>query len=134
MNYENLLKRALDKLPKKVESKSRFKMPDIVSEISGNKTIIRNFNEILSALRREPQHLSKYLFKELAAPGNIEGKILILQTKVPNEILKKKLESYVKEFVFCKECSEPDTKLIKEERIYFLKCEACGCKYPARSI
>ena len=34
----------------------------------------------------------------------------------------------MKEFVYCKECGKPDTKLIKDERKYYIKCEACGAK------
>jgi translation initiation factor 2 subunit 2 len=90
--------------------------------------------EISNILRREPNHLSKYLFKELATPGNIEGATLILQTKVPIDILQKKIEDYIKEFVYCKVCGEPDTKLTKEDRITFMKCDACGAKSSVRTI
>jgi translation initiation factor 2 subunit 2 len=103
-------------------------------EFQGNKTLIKNFGEILSVLRRSPPHLSKYLLKELATPGNVQGNVLILQRKVSEEILQKKIESYIKEFVFCKVCNKPDTKLVKEGRFYFLKCEACGAKTPIRLI
>ncbi|MHA1988975.1 MAG: translation initiation factor IF-2 subunit beta, partial [Promethearchaeota archaeon] len=50
------------------------------------------------------------------------------------DIIQKKIESYVKEYVLCKECGKPDTKLIKEGRITFLKCEACGAKSSVKSI
>ncbi len=132
--YEELLKKAIEKIPKKVSSGERFKIPEVVIEVQGNKTLVKNFGEILSALRRDSSHLSKYLFKELATPGNIQNNILILQRKVPKEILENKIESYVKEFVFCKICNKPDTKLIKEGNSLFIKCEACGAKTPARQI
>ncbi len=85
-------------------------------------------------LRREAPHLSKYLFKELATPGSVQGSILILQTKASKEILQKKIEDYAKEFVYCKVCHEPDTKFVKEGRASFIKCEACGAETPLRSI
>ncbi len=134
MKYEELLKRAIAQLPKKIERKERFEMPKVVIEYSGNKTLLRNFKEILSILRREPRHLSKYLFKELAAPGTIQNDILIFQSKISKEILQKKIENYVKEFVFCKICGKPDTQLIKEDRLTFMRCEACGAKSSVRSI
>jgi len=132
--YEELLKKVIEKIPKKVSSGERFKIPEVVIEVQGNKTLVKNFGEILSVLRRDSSHLSKYLFKELATPGNVQNNILILQRKVPKEILEKKIESYVKEFVFCKICNKPDTKLIKEGNSLVIKCEACGAKTPARQI
>lgn len=133
-SYEELLKKAMKKIPEKFSTKERFTIPLVVVEIQGNKTFIKNFGEILSVLRRSSDHISKYLFKELATPGNVQGSVLILQRKVPEENLQKKIESYTKEFVFCKVCSSPDTKLIKEDRFLFIKCEACGAKTPVRVI
>lgn len=132
--YEKLLKRAMERLPKKVDAKKRFEIPSVVMEISGNKTLLKNFREILSVLRRDESHLAKYLFKELAAPGNIQGDVLIFQSKIPKEILQKKIESYAKEFVFCKVCGEPDTNLVKEGRLVFMKCDACGAKSSVRQV
>lgn len=134
MEYKELLKRAMEKLPKNVEKKERFEVPKIFCEVSGNKTVFKNFGEILAVLRRDSNHLAKYLSKELATSGSVQGNILIFQGRVSREILQKKFDDYIKEFVYCKECKEPDTKLIKEDRIYFLVCEACGARHPVRSI
>lgn len=134
MGYEELLKKAMEKLPKKIEGKDRFVVPPVEYEFSGTKTIFKNFGEILMVLRRDPHHLSKYLFKELATPGVVEGNSLVFQRKLPREILQKKINDYIKEFVLCKVCKEPDTKLIKEGRVMIIKCEACGAHYPIRSF
>jgi translation initiation factor 2 subunit 2 len=69
--------------------------------------------------------------KELATPGSIEGETLVLQTSITTEMVKKKIESYAKEFVYCKVCGKPDTKLVKEDRLSFIVCEACGAKSSA---
>jgi translation initiation factor 2 subunit 2 len=134
MEYEKLLNKVYEKLPKKVEEKKRFEVPVAICERQGSKTVIKNFSDILSTLRRDAAHFSKYLFKELAAPGNVQGNTLVLQRKLYSEMLKKKIEDYVKEFVYCKECREPDTKLKKEGRVFILRCDACGAKYPVRTI
>lgn len=105
-----------------------------MTEIQGNKTLIKNFGEICTTLRREPSHLAKYLFRELATPGNVQGNILVLQTRLSKEIIQSKIDGYTKEFVYCKVCGEPDTKFVKEGRITFIKCEACGAKWVARVI
>jgi translation initiation factor 2 subunit 2 len=134
MNYEELLKKAMEKLPKKTEDKKRFSVPEVELEFSGTRTIFKNFLTIANILRRNPTHLSKYLLKELATPGAIEGSSLIFQRKLPSGLLQEKLNSYIKKFVYCKVCGEPDTKLVKEDRISFLVCEACGAKYPVENV
>jgi translation initiation factor 2 subunit 2 len=134
MEYEQLLKKAFEKLPKKLETKSRFVIPEIVAEISGQKTIVKNFGDIVSKLRRDPIHVSKYLSRETAAARSIQGNMLIFQGKLSKEILQRKLVDYVKEFVYCKTCGEPDTRLFKKDRVTMTECEACGAKHPIKSI
>ncbi|MEM5869855.1 MAG: translation initiation factor IF-2 subunit beta [Candidatus Aenigmatarchaeota archaeon] len=134
MNYEELLKRALEKLPKKSEEKKRFVVPEVEFEFNGPRTIFKNFGTIANFIRREYNHFSKFLLKELATPGWIEGNTLIFQRKLPSGLLQEKVNSYIKKFVYCKVCGEPDTKLVKEDRINFLICEACGARYPVENI
>lgn len=132
--YEKLLETALEKMPKKLHEKDRFQVPEAMIEIQGNKTLIRNFTDIASALRRDPAHLAKYLFKELATPGNVQGSTLTLQRKLTSSFIQEKIASYVKEFVYCRVCGEPDTKFVKEGRITFIQCDACGGRSPYKQI
>lgn len=134
MNYEELLNKAMERLPKKQETKDRFIVPEAVVEVSGSRTILKNFGEIADKLRRAHAHLAKYLSKELATAGNIQAVTLVFQGNIRREILQKKIEDYVKEFVYCKECGEPDTRLAKRERVTIMVCEACGAKHPIRNI
>lgn len=134
LDYEKLLDTAIEKIPKRKHEKERFQIPEVLTEIQGNKTLLRNFTDIVNILRRDPNHLAKYLFKELAAPGNIQGNILILQARLSQEAIQKKIESYVNEYVYCKVCSEPDTKFVKEGRITYIQCEACGARSTYKSI
>lgn len=132
--YEKLLKKAMEAVPKSSSGIKRFEIPRVVSEIQGNKTLVKNFGKILTVFRRNERHLSKFLFKQLATPGNVQGNTLILQRKVPHRMLQEKLEAYAKEYIYCKECGKPDTKLVKEDRVTFMKCEACGAKSPVRNV
>lgn len=129
-----MLKEAKEKLPEDITKKKRLKIPRPKLMIQGNQTFIINFEDITNALRREPKHLAKFLFRELAKPGHLEGKRLILQGKVTKRLVEKKLKSYIREFVYCKECNRPDTKLVKESRILLMVCEACGARQPIRDI
>ena len=134
MDYESLLNKAYEKLPKIENHADRFKIPVAETIVQGNQTIIKNFSDIAEILRREPSHILKFLTKELATPAGLDGKRAILQAKIPQKMIQQKLETYVVDYVFCRECKRPDTKLIKENRIIFLKCEACGAKSSVKAI
>ncbi len=133
MDYKDLLKKAKQELPDTTKSQERFEVPKVRGHIQGNKTIIRNFNLIASTLRREPQHILKFILKELATPGDIKTKGLILGRKVSASMINQKISKYVKEFVTCKECNKPDTKIVTEGRIDFIKCTACGARHPIKT-
>jgi len=129
MKYEELLESALEKVEKK-QTKPRFEIPTVEIEVYGNKTVITNFGKISSYIRRDKKALAKYLMRNLATPGTIQGDQFILQARVQKETIQKKLNAYIKKFVLCKVCGSADTKLVKEGRVLFLKCDACGAKYP----
>ncbi|MBU0666768.1 MAG: translation initiation factor IF-2 subunit beta [Nanoarchaeota archaeon] len=129
MKYEDMLKSAQDKLPKINDNIERFNIPKVKGQVQGNKTIIGNFLQIANTLRRKPEHLLKYVLKELATPGEIKNSFLIFGTKLPASKINEKIQSYAETFVLCKICGKPDTKLTKESSIYYLKCHACGAKY-----
>ena len=134
MDYETLLNKAYEKLPKIEESTERFEVPSVDIMIQGRQTIIKNFSQICETLRRKPKHLLKFLTKELATPAGFDGVRATFQSKIYKTLIQKKLEVYIRDYVICKECGKPDTKLIKEDRITFLKCEACGAKASVKPI
>ena len=127
-SYDELLKRAMSKVPKKTGTGERFEMPRIDAVAQGSQTIIKNFGDITTKLRRDPNHLMKFLTKELAVPGSTDGTRASFQGRLSYRMLVGKLELYVKEYVICKVCGRPDTKLVKEGRIDQMKCEACGAR------
>ena len=133
MEYEKLLERAQERLPKKVKTTERFEIPKVKGHIEGNKTIITNFSQIVTTLRRDTKHMLKYLLRELAAPGNIDGPRLILGRKISSALINEKIQKYANEFVICKECGKPDTQITKEGGVLMLKCTACGAKHPIKS-
>jgi len=132
--YEQMLKEAEKKISKDISKESRLEIPPPNVVIQGNKTFITNFMDIANSIRRDPKHLAKFLFRELAKPGHSDNNRLILQGKVMKSLVQSKIDAYMKEFVLCKECNRPDTHIVKEGRLIFLKCEACGAKQPLRRI
>jgi len=134
MKYEELLKNAREKLPKSVFEKERFEIPKVRGHIQGNRTILSNFLQIADILGRKPEHLLKYILKELATPGEIKKNgSVIIGTKVGTLRINEKVRQYANEFVLCSECGKPDTKIEKEDKFSFLKCHACGAKHPIKA-
>jgi translation initiation factor 2 subunit 2 len=132
-NYEELLEQAYSKIKKVDQSSERFEIPKVQGLFEGKKTILTNFFQIASYIRRDPEHFQKFILKEIATSGQKEGDRLILNMKVPSTKINLKIEQYVREFVICKECKKPDTELIKEGRLTFIHCLACGAKHSVRS-
>ncbi|MFP4045559.1 MAG: translation initiation factor IF-2 subunit beta [Candidatus Aenigmatarchaeota archaeon] len=133
MEYDELLKRAKEKSSGKAES-SRFEVPEPELMHEGNKTIIKNFSKIADAIRRPEDHIVKFFSRELAVPGEAEDRRAVFNGRFSEKQVNEKLEKYMEEFVFCPACDKVDTKLIQEQRIYKIKCEACGTKQAVRQL
>ncbi|MEE9525070.1 MAG: translation initiation factor IF-2 subunit beta [Candidatus Woesearchaeota archaeon] len=132
MDYAKLLDKARKELPESVLKVERFEIPKVRGHIQGNRTIINNFHQIAAVMHRKPEHLLKYVLKSLAAPGELKQSALIIGTKVPAAKINEKIQKYAEEFVICPECKKPDTELIKEGDVMFMKCLACGSKHPVK--
>jgi len=129
MDYKSMLEEVRKNLPEAVFIKERFEIPKVLGHIQGNRTIISNFLQIASDLRRDVNHLLKYVLKELATPGEIKKSgALIMGTKVPASRINEKIRQYANDFVLCSECGKPDTKIEKEDSLTYMKCTACGAK------
>jgi len=134
MDYDNLLKKAREELPASVFEKARFEIPKARGHIQGNKTIISNFIQIAATLRRKPEHMLKYVLKELATPGEIKKSgSVIMGTKIAASRINEKIRKYAEEFVLCSECGKPDTSIEKDGDFSFVKCLACGAKRAVKS-
>ncbi|MBI2128659.1 translation initiation factor IF-2 subunit beta [Candidatus Woesearchaeota archaeon] len=129
MDYEELLDKARKEMPSAVFEKERFELPKVVGHIQGNRTVIGNFYQIADILRRDAAHLVKYILKELATPGELTKTALIIGTKISASRINEKIRQYAYEYVLCGECGKPDTQIIKEGNVPFLKCTACGAKH-----
>lgn len=129
MDYNKLLKRAHDNLPEIVSVRERFEIPKVRGHLQGNKTIISNFQQIYGTIQRDQAHLLKYLLKELATSGEMKQTLLVFNSKIPSKNINQKIRQYANLFVLCYDCGKPDTKILLENGISFLKCQACGAKH-----
>ncbi|MDP2907981.1 MAG: translation initiation factor IF-2 subunit beta [Nanoarchaeota archaeon] len=133
LDYKTLLEKGRKELPESVKSTERFEVLKAKGHLEGNKTVISNFTQIADNLNRKQEHLLKFLQRELATPAKIEGQRLVLGRKLSATQINLKIQLYAATFVLCPDCKKPDTKLIREDRILFLKCTACGSKHPIRT-
>ncbi|MEM1539276.1 MAG: translation initiation factor IF-2 subunit beta [Candidatus Bathyarchaeia archaeon] len=133
-DYEALLKRARSQLPEVSSKWERLEIPELNYLVIGMRTTIQNFKDIAEALNRDPQHLLKFLTGELATAATIQDSKAIFQGKFSKETLNRLIQRYVEIFVNCPVCKRPDTKIVKEKRLSFLVCEACGAKSSVRNL
>ena len=131
--YTALLDKAHASLPENVGNRERWSLPpsDLIKE--GRMTILRNFREIVNAVRRDEDHLAKYIFQQLGTAGQIDGDRLVLTGNVQFPQIQGRLDDYVATYVQCSECGSPDTKLVRQERVLMLQCEACGAHEPVKA-
>lgn len=112
----------------------RFEIKKCEGHHEGSKTIITNFCAIASCIRRDPSHIAKFLFKELAAPGEVAGDRLIMTRKVSSAHVNEKIEKYVAYYVTCGACKKPDTEITTDGGKSYLRCLACGAKKEIHNI
>jgi translation initiation factor 2 subunit 2 len=130
--YEQLLKEAYTHITETSGDTGRFTVPETKVYIEGKTTILENFGEIASTVRREPDHLMKFLLGELGTAGKIDGSRAIFNGKFEHAVIETAIRNYVDDYVICSECGKPDTRLVKDGRITLLRCDACGGHRPVR--
>lgn len=133
MEYSKLLESAYNNVELsdnldsgKANGCSRFEIRKVEGHHLGSRTVVSNFMQIVSCLRRDKEHLMKFLCKEMASQCELSGDRLILSRKVSSKDLNNKIERYVKMFVLCPTCGKPDTELVEENGKIVMRCLACG--------
>jgi len=134
MDYESLLDRGLSKIPEKATKSSKYETPQSEVQVVGTKTVISNFKEIAQRLNRNPNHLLKFISRELATSGSLEDSRASMQGRFTKEAIDELVVRYIKAYVLCGSCNKPDTKLVREVRLTFILCEVCGAKNPAKTL
>ncbi len=134
LDYEKMLNEAYSKMPQETLKQERLEIPKPICAVSGSRTFLNNFREICDVLNRNPNHVLRFLSREMATSGSTEGSRAIFQGKFECQSLERLIRRYIEEFLNCPICKRPDTKIVKEKRLSFLVCEACGARSPIRLI
>ncbi len=133
-NYDELLKRARAEIPEVTLKKERLEMPNLLVSMVGMRTTISNFKEVAGTLDRDPQHILKFLTREMATAATYHDGRAIFQGKFPRDTFERLLQRYMEGFVTCPVCKRPDTKILKEKRLSFIICNACGAKSSIKQL
>lgn len=131
-DYSVLLSRAKERLPQPDEGSERWEVPQAEVMIEGKTTVLRNLESLASDLRREPQEVFQFLVRELGTSGNIDGKRAIFKGQLGGTQVQERIKAYAETYVICHECRKPDTRLVKNDRILVMECEACGAHRSVR--
>ena len=134
LDYDKMLDEAYSKLPIEGVKHERFEVPRIALTVFGSRTIFHNFNEVCDALNRDSSHVLRFISKEIATSGIVEGSRAIFQGKFESDTMERLIKHYVDAYITCPVCKRPDTKIIKEKRLHFLVCEACGARSPVKPV
>jgi translation initiation factor 2 subunit 2 len=133
-NYNELLKRAYSQVPEVSLKRERLELPRLLITTVGMRTIISNFKEVADILDRDPQHILKFLTREMATAATFHDSRAIFQGKFQRDSFERLLQRYMESFVVCPVCRRPDTKIIKEKRLSFLVCNACGARSSIKQL
>jgi len=133
-DYEALLERARSQIPEVASKRERLELPRLSFSVIGMRTIVHNFKEVADAFNRDPQHILKFLTREMATAATMQGSRAMFKGKFSPDSLERLLQRYMESFVVCPVCKRPDTKIVKEKRLSFLVCDACGAKSSVQQL
>lgn len=134
LNYDHLLQRARKQLESINVEHERFVIPELENLIQGKKTLLKNAVQVAKSLKRETQHLLKYFVKETGVPATCDDTKVVLNGIVNSYKVNQIYNKYIDEFVLCKQCKKPETRIITEKGVLLLKCDACGAINPVRKV
>jgi len=127
-DYKAMLNRAYKNLPDIVTEVDRFQIPRAIVNRQGRRSVIQNFREIAERLQRPPEHILKFLLRETATRGNFDGDKVVFQGRFNADSIRNLIEIYTNKYVICPVCGRPDTNVVREKRLSFLQCDACGAR------
>ncbi|XP_024375678.1 eukaryotic translation initiation factor 2 subunit beta isoform X2 [Physcomitrium patens] len=131
--YEELLGRVFDILRENnpelsAERRRTIMRPPQVLREGTKKTVFVNFMDLCKTMHRQPEHVMTFLLAELGTNGSLDGQQrLVVKGRFAPKAFEGILRRYINEYVMCNGCKSPDTILTKENRLFFLRCEQCGC-------
>jgi len=113
----------------------RYKMPRLQAKVEGKgngiKTVVVNMVDIARALDRPPTYVTKYFGCELGAQTQFDVKAerYIVNGCHDAGKMQDMLDGFIKKFVLCEQCDNPETVLKVKKNMIGASCKACGHIY-----
>ena len=110
----------------------RYKMPRIVTKVEGKgngiKTVVPNMPEISKALSRPPTYICKFFGYELGTQTHADFKNdrYVINGSHDRNKLQDILDVFIRKFVLCPNCDNPETRLRANRNEIWQFCTACG--------
>jgi len=116
------------------DASNRYKMPRLIANVerkgNGVITVIPNMPDIARALGRPPTYCTKFFGYELGAQTHFDLKNdrYIVSGNYDAATLQDKLDIFIKKFVLCKKCDNPETDLevLSKRGMITASCRECG--------
>jgi len=126
-SYEELVARLFGMIQKPEEKTTVKIKPPIVYKEGTTRTAWANFPQICQSINRQPEHVLQFVLAEVASTGSVDGNgRLLIRGRFQQKHMEKILRHYIVEYVQCHTCRSLETKLHKENRLLFMKCDTCG--------
>lgn len=110
----------------------RYKMPRLQAKVEGKgngiKTVVVNMVDIARSLDRPPTYVTKYFGCELGAQTqfDIKAERYIVNGCHDAAKMQDMLDGFIKRFVLCEKCDNPETVLKVKKSMIGAACKACG--------
>merc|ERR1719313_268217 len=132
--YIKLLERVLSKLKRfksdltTEQNKTVVCAPKVVPE-GRKKTIFINFRELCDNMKRNYDHVSKFISNELGANVSLDTNMcMIVKGRFLAKTFENVIRRYITEYVLCHLCKSSETLIHKDHtnRLVCIKCNNCG--------
>lgn len=112
----------------------RYKMERLQTKVEGKgngiKTVITNLPSVATSLERPGDYVIKFFGFELGAQTTINptDDRWIINGAHESSKLQDLLDIFIKKFVLCHKCSNPETRVEIKDDLITLDCKACGVR------
>lgn len=113
-----------------IDDHYRYRMEAITVKFEGNvnglKTVVPNIFAIAKAIDRPLLYLGKYFSYRLGVQTILDNNRFVLKGRHEASKLQQILDSFIKAFVLCDLCENPETALSLKKNLMAKRCKACG--------
>lgn len=113
----------------------RIALPQFKISKKSKKTIFENFTKVCEIMKRDPEHVKQYICAEQNTDASIDGNGgLVITGRFQPQQLEKFIAQYILTYVKCPVCCSTDTRLDKQNRLLFIKCNQCTAQRSVQQI